>query len=209
MKKTLVLALLSLALHHGSAEAQRTDWTAPGAPPPIGRKMTSPPDARVRKRADRATRAKADSLRADVRGATVETAPDVNGLLAIRLTFCDDGLPAEPNVTGYNAATRQAVEVIVSHLRGSWAKAVIGVDGHTDNVGPYDENMAISLKRALAICGLMTRQGADSARISTRGLSYDYPIADNHLIEGREKNRRVEITLSMSPEMLELLATSR
>lgn len=209
MKKTLVLALLSLALHHGAAEAQRADWTTLGETPPIGRKMETPPDDRARKRVDRATRAKADSLRACVRGAAVETARDVNGLLAIRLTFCDAGLPAEPNVTGYNAATRQAVEVIVSHLRGPWAKADICVDGHTDNVGPYDENMAISLRRALAIGGLMTRQGADSARISTRGLSYDYPIADNHLIEGREKNRRVEITLSVSAEMLELMATGR
>ncbi len=209
MKKTLALALLSLALHHGAAEAQRTDWTTLGEVPPIGRRMETPPDSRARKMADRATRAKADSLRAAVVGATVATTRDVNGLLAIRLTFSDAGLPAEPNVTGYNAATRRAVEVIVSHLGGAWAKADIGVDGHTDNVGPYDENMAISLKRALAIGGLMGRQGADTARILTRGLSYDYPIADNHLIDGREKNRRVEVTLSVSAEMLAEMATGR
>lgn len=209
MKKTLALALLPLALHCGAAEAQRTDWTTMGETPPIGRKMETPPDSRTRKRADRLTRAKADSLRADVATADVATVADVNGLLAIRLTFADAGLPAEPNVTGYNAATRQAVEAIASHLRGPWTKANIGIDGHTDNVGPYDENMTISLKRAMAIGGLMTRQGVDSARIATRGLSYDYPIADNHLIDGREKNRRVEITLSVSPEMLAEMPTGR
>lgn len=209
MKKTLALALLSLALRHEAAEAQRTDWSTVGETPPIGRTMETPPDNRARKRADRATRAKADSLRADVRGAAVTTAEDVNGLLAIRLTFSDEGLPAEPNVTGYNAATRRAVEALASHLRGPWAKADVGIDGHTDNVGPYDENLAISLRRALAIGGLLMRQGVDSARIATRGLSYDYPLADNHLIDGRERNRRVEITLSVSTEMLAEMATGR
>ena len=79
------------------------------------------------------------------------------------------------------------------------------MDGHTDNVGPYDENMTVSFRRATAIAGLLTRQGVDSMRISARGFSYDYPLANNHLIEGREKNRRVEMTITLSEGMIGMM----
>lgn len=186
-----------------AANAQRADWTTTGQTPAVGAPMSSKPDSREMRRLDKATRAKADSLRRSVAGAEVSTVADVNGLTAIRIVFSGAGLPAEPNVTGYNAATREAITAIAAQLTGPWALADITVDGHTDNVGPYDENMTVSFRRATAIAGLLTRQGVDSLRISARGFSYDYPLANNHLIEGREKNRRVEMTITLSEDMIE------
>lgn len=183
------------------ASAQRTDWATWGEEPSVGNPMCVAVDSREVRRLDKVVRAKADSLSRIVGGsAKVLTVRDVNGLLGIKVILGGSGLSAEPNVTGYNASTRSALELLTSSLKGAWSKADVTVDGHTDNVGPYDENMTVSFKRAMAVSGLLTRQGVDSARITPRGYSYDYPIADNRLIDGREQNRRIEVTVTLNEE---------
>ena len=185
------------------ATAQRTDWATWGEEPPVGNRISVSVDSREVRRLDKVVRAKADSLSRLVGGmAEVLTVRDVNGLLGIKVILGGSGLSAEPNVTGYNASARSALELLTSSLKGAWGKADVTVDGHTDNVGPYDENMTVSFKRAMAISGLLTRQGVDSARVTPRGYSYDYPIADNRLIDGREKNRRMEVTVTLNAESM-------
>mgnify|MGYP002276245084 FL=1 len=39
-------------------------------------------------------------------------------------------------------------------------------------------------------------------RITTRGLAYDSPIADNSTEEGRAQNRRVEILITANDQMI-------
>lgn len=200
MKKILAIAMMSLPV---LASAQRTDWATWGEEPPVGNPIGVSVDSREVRRLDKVVRAKADSLSRIVGGmASVLTVRDVNGLLGIKVILGGSGLSAEPNVTGYNASARSALELLTSSLNGAWSKADVSVDGHTDNVGPYDENMTVSFKRAMAISGLLTRQGVDSARVTPRGYSYDYPIADNRLIDGREKNRRVEVTVTLNEEAM-------
>lgn len=199
-----LLAAAALAACHDPATAQRTDWSQIGDAPAVGVPHEFHLDSRSARLLDRVVRAKADSLKT-IADTKVSTLRDVNGVLAIKVTLSGSGMPAEPNVTGYNAPTQCAVEALSTHMTGAWAEADIFVDGHTDNVGPYDENMTVSFRRALAVGNLLTRLGVDSARVSPRGFSYDYPIADNHLIEGREANRRVEVTICVSPAMLDSL----
>lgn len=200
MKKILAIVMMSLPI---MASAQRTDWATWGEEPAVGNPMGVAVDNREVRRLDKVVRAKADSLSRIVGGsAKVLTVRDVNGLLGIRVILGGSGLSAEPNVTGYNASTRNALELLTSSLKGAWSKADVTVDGHTDNVGPYDENMTVSFKRAMAVSGLLTRQGVDSARITPRGYSYDYPIADNRLIDGREQNRRIEVTVTLNEEAM-------
>lgn len=200
MKNILAILMMCLPI---AAMAQRTDWTTWGDEPTVGVKHTSTINNKDIKRLDKIVRAKADTLsQAMGTDAEVVTVRDTNGLLGIKVILGGSGVPAEPNVTGYNAVTRQSLERLTDMLTGAWAKADVTVDGHTDNVGPYDENMTVSFRRAVAVSGLLTRQGVDSSRIVVRGFSYDYPIADNRLIDGRERNRRVEVTITISMEML-------
>lgn len=187
-----------------SGAAQRADWGSFGETPSVGTRASLKLDSRTVRLLDRMVKAKADSLKS-IDGATVSTLRDVNGLLAIKLTLSGEGMPAEPNVTGYNSVSQKAMAELRAQLTDVWARATLFVDGHTDNVGPYDENMTVSFRRAQAIGNLLLRLGADSASVVTRGFSYDFPIADNHLIEGRAANRRVEITICISPAMLEAL----
>ena len=56
-------------------------------------------------------------------------------------------------------------------------------------------NIELSLARAEAVAQLLIRQGVAEYRITPRGLGPLNPLADNDSAEGRQLNRRVELTI--------------
>jgi outer membrane protein OmpA-like peptidoglycan-associated protein len=75
----------------------------------------------------------------------------------------------------------------------SWT---VRITGHTDNVGSVAQNQQLSENRANTIAEYLQNKGIDAKRIQKRGVGATQPIADNQTIEGREKNRRVEIEIN-------------
>jgi OOP family OmpA-OmpF porin len=69
----------------------------------------------------------------------------------------------------------------------------VRIEGHTDDIGSMKYNIGLSGKRAQAIMDYLVDKGIDSSRITTTGLGYAQPIADNDTPEGRALNRRAEI----------------
>jgi flagellar motor protein MotB len=68
------------------------------------------------------------------------------------------------------------------------------VEGHTDNVGSAESNLALSDARAAAVkAALVADYGVDAARLSTKGLGDTKPSAPNATATGRAQNRRVEL----------------
>ena len=68
------------------------------------------------------------------------------------------------------------------------------IEGHTDNVGNAEANLALSQRRAEAVKRLLTATDAAlGARIETAGLGDTKPAAPNTTPEGRQTNRRVEL----------------
>lgn len=67
--------------------------------------------------------------------------------------------------------------------------------GHTDNTGSLELNSNLSNARALSVANFMFNNGIPFANVQTQGMAYYNPIADNSTVEGRAKNRRVEIIL--------------
>ncbi|MGB0960455.1 MAG: OmpA family protein [Halocynthiibacter sp.] len=68
--------------------------------------------------------------------------------------------------------------------------------GHTDATGGYDGNVDISKKRAQAVRKLlMDSYGVDGARLTAHGIGPLAPRFSNETEDGRQKNRRVEVTL--------------
>ena len=66
------------------------------------------------------------------------------------------------------------------------------IEGHTDNVGGYDLNMKLSLKRAEAVVNYLVQNfGIDASRLAAKGYGYTRRIAYNTTPEGRQKNRRI------------------
>jgi chemotaxis protein MotB len=79
----------------------------------------------------------------------------------------------------------------------------IRIEGHTDNVpisanlqNKFPTNWELSTARATNVARyLIDKAGLDQNIISVSGYSDTRPIADNNSVEGRAKNRRIEIIL--------------
>ncbi|TAK63093.1 MAG: hypothetical protein EPO24_04465, partial [Bacteroidetes bacterium] len=70
----------------------------------------------------------------------------------------------------------------------------IEITGHSDSTGKPEYNMELSLRRANRVKDfLVTKYSIPAGNIFARGSGSNEPIADNSTIEGRAKNRRVEI----------------
>jgi OmpA-OmpF porin, OOP family len=73
-------------------------------------------------------------------------------------------------------------------------KAEIG--GHTDNVGDATANKKLSSSRANSVKERFTKEGVEAGRMTAIGYGEEQPIASNDTVEGRDENRRIEVTLS-------------
>lgn len=70
------------------------------------------------------------------------------------------------------------------------------ITGHTALAGTKEERDKLSLERASAVAGYIIEKGNwEEKRIFSRGLGAQDPIGDNSNEEGRQLNRRVEITI--------------
>ncbi len=74
-------------------------------------------------------------------------------------------------------------------------KTILEVAGHTDNTGSAQYNQALSERRAASVAQYLTSQSVNSQRVITVGAGETHPVATNATPEGRQANRRVELTL--------------
>lgn len=72
----------------------------------------------------------------------------------------------------------------------------IEIQGHSDDVGNADNNMALSEKRAKSVQGYLLGKGVPSEKISAKGYGQTKPAFPNDSDEHRAKNRRVSFTAS-------------
>ena len=87
-------------------------------------------------------------------------------------------------------ATLAAIaDVLKRH--GDWR---MSIDGHTDNQGGEAYNLDLSKRRAAAVkAALVARYVINPDRLVSTGHGLSQPIADNSTLEGRARNRRVEL----------------
>ena len=78
----------------------------------------------------------------------------------------------------------------------------IRIEGHTDNkviVGPltksYPTNWELSAARAINVARYLQKQGIEPTRLSAAAFGEFKSVADNATLDGRAKNRRIEIVL--------------
>ena len=69
------------------------------------------------------------------------------------------------------------------------------VEGHTDNIGNDSSNQILSENRAEAVKTLLIAKGIAGNRVKTFGFGESKPVASNDTAEGRQANRRVEMTI--------------
>ena len=99
------------------------------------------------------------------------------------------------DVDKYNI--RKDAQKVLNDLAGILKKADIKsfqIDGHTDSDASEAHNQTLSENRANSVKKYLASQGV-SATITTKGYGESKPIATNKTAAGKQKNRRVEITI--------------
>jgi outer membrane protein OmpA-like peptidoglycan-associated protein len=83
----------------------------------------------------------------------------------------------------------------VTKVLKEFDQTVVEVAGHTDSTGTDAYNQQLSERRAQTVTNYFTARNISAQRFITVGLGESMPVADNGTAEGRQLNRRVEITL--------------
>lgn len=104
------------------------------------------------------------------------------------ITFKSDSAELDPSFF----KVLNSVNVVVK----KYNKTVVEVAGHTDSTGAADYNQKLSERRANSVAQYLESQGLANNRVVTVGAGESRPVADNTTPEGRQANRRVELTLT-------------
>lgn len=173
-----------------------------------GQRVThTDPDAPATHEAARAALANARVL--DIVGVTL----GIDGLLRdlgakivgneIRISLSADVLFDFDSAALRGDATAQLTKV--AQVIKGYPRSPVLIEGHTDSKGADAYNLALSQKRAASVKQWLQQSGGIAAsKMTTRGLGETKPVVPNEKPDGsddpagRQKNRRVEITLTKS-----------
>jgi len=75
----------------------------------------------------------------------------------------------------------------------TWGDVNVEVAGHTCNIGTDNYNMGLSRRRAEAVRNYLISKGVSADRLTARGYGESQPVTSNATLQGRVKNRRVEL----------------
>lgn len=122
-----------------------------------------------------------------------ETATEIKIQISGDILFDFDKATLRPEAT---PVLERVAELIRKH-----GKPMVRIDGYTDSKGNDDYNMKLSIRRADTVKGWLASKGAVGGVLFSRGFGEAHPVAPNEKPdgsddpEGRQKNRRVEITV--------------
>ncbi len=144
---------------------------------------------------------KAAEKAAAIENAKVEAITDANDLQAVKITF-DSGILFDLNKSSLNKSSKDALEKF-SLILVENPSMDVAVFGHTDNTGSLEVNQRVSKERAQSVADFLQSKGVPAAQIKDIiGKDFSDPIADNATKEGQAANRRVEIFLYASEQMI-------
>ncbi|KUO66871.1 MAG: hypothetical protein APF83_08295 [Lutibacter sp. BRH_c52] len=141
----------------------------------------------------------AQKIEEEIPGAKVERIED-----GILVTFDENsGVQFATNLYNITASSEVLLTKLANILK-EYPDTNVLVVGHTDSSGPADYNMTLSEKRAYAVTNYFVQsKGLGSSRFTTTWFGEDQPIADNSTVEGRAKNRRVNVAIVPNEKMKE------
>ena len=100
-------------------------------------------------------------------------------------------------------AAKPRLDEVANRVRSLQDVEAVTIVGHTDSVGSEAYNEQLSMRRANAVKNYLLEQGVDPSLVSTSGMGESQPVADNSTDAGRAQNRRVEITIQGSEQVVQ------
>jgi outer membrane protein OmpA-like peptidoglycan-associated protein len=111
----------------------------------------------------------------------------INLIMPGNITFATNS----PNINTNFTSVLNSVALVLEEYN----KTLVVVSGHTDSSGSVQHNQKLSEDRAGSVANYLRGQKIMSDRLEIVGFGEGEPVANNQTVEGRELNRRVEITL--------------
>jgi outer membrane protein OmpA-like peptidoglycan-associated protein len=101
--------------------------------------------------------------------------------------------------TGSAVLKPSAVEQLskVGDVLAKYADDRIRVEGHADSTGTARLNEELSQRRAEAVKKVLLGRGVTEPQVTALGMGSVRPVADNGTVDGRAKNRRVELHIDV------------
>lgn len=98
------------------------------------------------------------------------------------------------NTAELGAEGQREVSRIASILRQKPTRPAV-IEGHTDDLGTDDYNLALSMERADAVKRALIANGIEDHRLTVSAMGETLPATYNATEDGRAKNRRVEVII--------------
>jgi outer membrane protein OmpA-like peptidoglycan-associated protein len=104
------------------------------------------------------------------------------------------GITFATNSSDLNAAFFPILDKVAATLV-QYDQTMIEVTGYTDSTGSAAYNQTLSQRRAQSVSAYLVSRGVRVQRLMVTGEGENHPIASNDTPQGRQANRRVEITI--------------
>lgn len=146
-----------------------------------------------------------------IEGAEVEPVTDNNGLQAVKVTF-DSGILFATGNAALSSSAKASLSKFANNVLNQNRDMDVTIYGYTDNQGwrnstaeqSFQKNLNLSQERAQSVSSYLLGCGVSASQIKTvEGMGENNPIADNSTEAGRRENRRVEVYMYASQQMIQ------
>lgn len=136
----------------------------------------------------------AAEMQRDIKNAKIERIGE-----GIKITF-DSGILFDIDKSNLRPVSQTSLTELAKIL-SKYSDTNILIEGHTDNTGPDDHNMALSRDRAQSVALYLASLNVKSGRFTIAGHGEVQPIMSNDTPEGRQGNRRVDIAVMANDKL--------
>lgn len=143
----------------------------------------------------------AQDIQEEVKEAKVERTEE-----GIQITF-DSAILFDVNKSDLKPETKNSLTKF-SEILKKYPDTNLLIEGHTDSTGSDEYNLKLSRQRSQAVADFLSGLGVFPSRFTVVGHGEARPIAKNDTPEGRQLNRRVEISITPNEKLKEEAAKS-
>ncbi len=159
----------------------------------VGCSSNSTTDSQAQAEAEAAAAAAAAQAEADRRAAAEAAAAAEARAIEAEKNSLETVFYFAFDESALSPATRSALDAMAAYLKKT--NGSIRLEGHADERGSREYNMALGERRAKAVANYLSIQGVDRSRFDIISYGEERPVMMGHSEGSWSKNRRAEVKL--------------